>query len=309
MQSQLYHSMCHLHLPAPINKPEGVFSSYLQECGKGDKIRPYETAGRKYRSQRVVPSKYLQKELPGYISSQKTADSDSLSTLDSFDDNPDSTLSGTGRSIFRDYWDTDSDEKEVTSSYRHILSGGTPDHESSSSQHRSLVPRSISLDWSSYQQDYESVLTDKVPCDPHGYEDNLKVNEEGRTVLPSAAPLNVAKNSSVDHLMTRNPLASPSDTIIRREIFPEKYISTSTTLPSYEYKSKLTPSTLYHRRTLRSSLRDRNSSVSESLPTVADSISSQSTRLSVTFDTRVSIHEFSKPCESYIDDGWSKYFS
>ncbi len=258
-------------------------------------------------------------DLPGYISPRRAAgdDDDSVSTLGSNEGDAGSYSSGTSRSIFRDYWDTGSDEKGMSPASRHSLS--TPDQESSSSQHHSVAPRRISLDWSSYHQDYEGALTDEAAFDPYGYEDYLKINEEGRTVIPSAALLNVAKNKSADHFITRNPLASPTDpnpishssTVLRRKIFAHKYMSKNATLPSYEYKSKPTPtkqpSTLHNRR-LRSSLRDRSSSISESLPTVGDSILSESTRLSVTFDTHVSIHEYSKRCESYIHDGWSKFF-
>ncbi len=308
MQPELHNPLYYLHQPVPTNKPVRVLTNEFQECSQGDKVRPSKTARGKHGKQGMMPRKHLTKDLPGYISSQTATDSDtSLSTLDSCAESPDSYSSETGRSIFRDYWDTGSDGKGMGFSSRHRLIGGTPDQESNSSQHRSLVPRSISLDWSYYHQDYESELTDKVTCNPHGYEDHLKVNEEGRTVIPSAALLNVAKNNSADHPMIRNPLASPTSTNVRRVIFADKYTSTNSALPSYEYKSKLTPSMLYHRRTLRSSLRDRISSTSESLPTMARSISSQSTR-SVTFDTHVSIHEYSKPCESYIHDGWSKFF-
>ena len=70
------------------------------------------------------------------------------------------------------------------------------------------------------------------------------------------------------------------------------------------------PSNSYTKKMLRSSLRrDRSSSTSESLASMEESMISKSTRLSVSFDPRVSIHEYTKPCESYIMDGWSNYFS
>jgi len=258
-------------------------------------------------------------DLPGYIASQGL-DDDSVSTLGS-SEVLDKNADGGSRSIFGNYWGagTEAEEKDPHRSppQRKLSAATVETIELSFSTLEPLTTRRISLDWSSYHHDLEEALTKKAAAyDPYGYEYYIKINEAGRTVKPSAAILNVTKNNSIEHIRThrRNPLASCPDELEantpRRKIFVYKYASTPPGLPSYEYKYRSSSSGQHTRKLLRSSLRrDRSSSISESMTTMEESMISQSTRLSVSFDPKVSIHEYTKPCESYIMDGWSNFFS
>ena len=260
------------------------------------------------------------KDFPGYISSQRPEDEDSVSTLGSCGDNAgeDANNHGNIRSIFENYWSADEKSASAEPTFATNAIGITDLNQS---------VRRRSLDWSLYHYDIEEVMTKKGPArDPYGYEDCIKMNEAGRTVKPSAAILNVTTKISI-HLLktqTQNPRVSylpktdinvPNNKIAeRRKIFECKYPSFEPFVPSYEYNDKLLssvqPSNSYTKKMLRSSLRrDRSSSTSESLASMEESMISKSTRLSVSFDPRVSIHEYTKPCESYIMDGWSNYFS
>ena len=204
-----------------------------------------------------------------------------------------------------------------------------------------------SPDWASYINDElidrqkQRDSTKHWCSDTGGYETYLKANEDGRTVLPTAALVNDANASRSTHYARqyRNDHANQANLKLnvkvnpkpaRRKIFPRKYAEapTPSSLPSYEYMRSHSqaanarkkanaryrlPALLHNRKLLRSSLRDRSTSVSESIVTartitLEDSLLSSQSRLSVSFETKVTIHEYEKRSEQYIHDGWSERF-
>lgn len=265
--------------------------------------------------------------IPHYVSDN--ADDESVSTLGSNCEQHSSDVNDLNRSIFRDFWKSDvsSDDKKAISSSRH--SSSTPSIRTESSFHHEEVARldrythemTILPEWSSYLQDCnEEERFAARKTFGSGYEEFLKINEAGRTARPSAALLNDGTSrQSFRRYTPQNPLCSvPSSktTTTRRTIFSHKYTN-QPTLPSYGYKYNSSskragksplPFLLRNRKMLRSSLRDRSTSLSETTTADLSHLSSLS-RLSVSFDPRVSIHEFNKPFELYVADGWSKNFA
>lgn len=253
--------------------------------------------------------------IPDYIESP--SNDDSVSTLGSSDEPR--KLQRT-RSIFGVYWGVDDKGSPASPPIRKLSLNTMDTEESTISRYTDSIRNS--KDWSSYLTD--EVLDTKKDsstrkCDSDGYEAYLKINEAGRTVLPSAASL---KDSRVNqHRYLNGNRLTPGNTpnkqhfSQRRRLFPETSGQKTCSLPSYGYmytkpskgKAPL-PYLLRNKKMLRSSLRDRIVSMSESLTFEESALSSQS-RPSVSFETKVTIHEYEKPVQQCVHDGWSDRFA
>lgn len=154
------------------------------------------------------------------------------------------------------------------------------------------------------------------------YEDILKVNELGRTSMPNATSLKEVENNE-----DKSPLTTPVSTelltnsfnsntsslrnINARTIFSNKYSKSTPSFVSYGYIERTnnpvrkTSSTSSLRKKQRSCLRSRSCSVDS---TALASLQSSSTKPSVSFDSRVFVHEYEKPHDRYATNGWSKWF-
>lgn len=256
--------------------------------------------------------------LPDYIPSvisRSNSDDDSVSTLGSSEETSD-TISG--RSIFRDYWRAD--EKSAKSPNRKQSLTTLDTEDTTISRYADSIRQCP--DWTAYIND--EVFDNSRPAashrvDSNGYEAYLKVNEAGRTILPSAALLKDTKNTEHGETTSpNNPLSSPSIPQRqpgRRRIFPRYYGPLKPSVNSYGYmytkptkgKAPL-PFLLHNKKMLRSSLRDRSASLSEST-TLDDSYLSSQSRPSVSFEKKVTIHEYEKPVQQYVHDGWSERFA
>ena len=248
--------------------------------------------------------------LPEYIGKEPSGDDDSVSTLGS--DVPVLKNASSSRSIFRDYWSVD-EKASAFPSRKYSLD--TLDTELCTLDKYAESMRNCP-EWSSYIN--EEVLNrrhsdPRSHCgDPYGYEAYLKMNEAGRTALPSAALLNDGNIRA--SAVPANPLASVSQAPVRRKLFSRRYGPTpSSSLPSYGYmylnprkgRAPL-PFLLHNKKMLRSSLRSQ--SLSEST-TLGESLPSSESRPSVSFGMKVTVHEYDKPHQQYITDGWSKRFA
>lgn len=272
----------------------------------------------------------LPKYIPSYISGPSSSDDDSVSTLGSTEE---LSERGSGRSIFRDYWKADEkvaqqqQQQQQSCVRKHSLTTVTTGDTVMSSYADSIR---LSRDWTAYINEEvfdNSYSTNNRAAsihrrlDSNGYEAYLKVNEAGRTILPSAALLKDTNHTENQDMTPNNPLVSSTflnssqQQSTRRRIFPRVYGQLKSSVNSYGYmytkptkgKAPL-PFLLHNKKMLRSSLRDRSASLSEST-TLEDSYLSSHSRPSVSFERQVTIHEYEKPAQQYVHDGWSARFA
>ena len=256
-------------------------------------------------------------DIPNYIESP--SDDDSVSTMGSSDE---PRKLDRNRSIFGTYWGVDEKGSPATPPIRKLSLNTMDTEESTISRYADSIRNS--RDWSSYLND-EVLKTEKDSsrkCDSDGYEAYLKINEAGRTVLPSAASLKDSRTSQ--HTYLNGNIVTPGNSLNalnkqhfsrRRRIFRQTSGQKTCSLPTYGYmytqpsKGKVPlPCLLHNKKMLRSSLRDRNLSLAESLAFEESALSSQS-RPSVSFETKVTIHEYEKPVQQVVHDGWSERFA
>lgn len=266
-----------------------------------------------------LPASNIPHYIPSYISRPSSDDDDSVSTLGSVEETAE--RGGSGRSIFRDYWKADEKSLQQSPIRKQSLTTLATGETITSSYADSMR---LSRDWTAYI--HEEVFDDRRAASNHkrldsnGYEAYLKVNEAGRTILPSAALLKDTKNSEHEEMTPNNPLVSTmspnsQQPNTRRRIFPRVCWQLKSSVNSYGYmytkptkgKAPL-PFLLHNKKMLRSSLRDRSASLSEST-TLDDSYLSSHSRPSVSFERQVTIHEYEKPVQQYVQDGWSERFA
>ncbi len=161
-----------------------------------------------------------------------------------------------------------------------------------------------------------------VKCGAAGYEAYGKIKEADRTDLPYDASRKDSRTSQ--HTYVNGNIVTPGNSLNalnkqhfsrRRRIFRQTSGQKTCSLPTYWYtytqpsKGKVPlPCLLHNKKMLRSSLRDRNLSLAESLAFEESALSSQS-RPSVSFETKVTIHEYEKPVQQVVHDGWSERFA
>lgn len=238
-------------------------------------------------------------------------DDDSISTLGSADSNKASS-----RSIFGDYWGNS-------------VNQGSSGYSSANRKHslNTLVTEDSTIsryadhvlnhkDWSSYI--HEEVLEkekrqQKRPSLCEGYESCLKDNEAGRTVMPSAASLkNQGDRIPCSPLLSGISSRSQQH---RRKIFSNTYAYKSLLQNGhgYMYRTATTKGNAQlpyllnrNKKLLRSSLRDRSQSLSEY---TAFEESLPESQKSVSFEEKVTVHEYEKPAQHIVNDGWSQQFA
>jgi hypothetical protein len=284
-----------------------------------DKIVKSVTNTKMCDSRRQTPN--LPDYIPSYIS-RPSSDDDSVSTLGSIEEAAERGSSG--RSIFRDYWKADEKGSQKAPIRKQSVATLATGETIISSYADSIR---LSRDWTAYineevfdHNNHGTASSNHRRLDSNGYESYLKVNEAGRTILPSAALLKDTKNSEHEEMTPSNPLVStspnsPHQHNARRRIFPRVNWQLKASINSYGYmytkptkgKAPL-PFLLHNKKMLRSSLRDRSASLSEST-TLDDSYLSSHSRPSVSFERQVTIHEYEKPVQQYVHDGWSERFA
>jgi hypothetical protein len=254
--------------------------------------------------QRMTPP--LEIPVPAFISSgsplpDSCADDQSLSSLDSCED------SRGNRPIFGNYWKSSIEEEGAQ--LKQGMSIGTANTNSITMSSRCTQEAIMQLPdefaYQEFKRDFQAHTNKNTSTD---YEELIKENEIGRTTRPRSA--------SIKDITTEATSTMPKVARNKRIIFKNKYASSSPTLSSYGYidttnvsvrktssTSSLRSSSL--RKTKRSCLRSRSLSVDS---TALGSLQSSSSRLSVSFDDRVFIHEYEKPHERYTTNGWSKHF-
>jgi len=227
-------------------------------------------------------------------------DEESVSTLGSCEElNPCSTdsVSCAKRPIFGDYWnDKGARSKRSMSVDTDKTAASTL---LSKCSHQATLPMPEEFAYQEFNRDFFQYNSCDSTTD--GYEQFIKQIEVGTTAMPHFASLKDATDAET----ASGNLGSERT----RNIFKNKYSTSVTSLPSYAYAGLPTParkssSTSSLRRYKRSSLRKSTSADSTAL----DSVQSSSTRMSVSFDSTVFVHEYDKPRERYTADGWSKLF-
>lgn len=234
-------------------------------------------------------------------------DDDSISTLGSADSN-----NASSRSIFGDYWGN-SVNQGSSANRKHSLNTLVTE-DSTISRYADHVLNH--KDWSSYI--HEEVLEkekrqQKRPSLCEGYESCLKDNEAGRTVMPSAASLkNQGDRIPCSPLLSGISSRSQQH---RRKIFSNTYASKSLLQKGhgYMYRTATTKGNAQlpyllnrNKKLLRSSLRDRSQSLSEY---TAFEESLPESQKSVSFEEKVTVHEYEKPAQHIVNDGWSQQFA
>lgn len=285
-------------------KPEAEKVSTSQ---KGISIHDYTLAMTMHQKQTLVS---ISTKVPDYITD---TDDGSVSSLESLTDAMDRSENDTARNIFHEFWQEDKKRYEC----RKRLSDNTVDVASSSlpKGHSSCITKG-SQEWS--HPDFTGEL--KRPNRRNScniYEEVLMMNEAGRTVIPSAGLL---KHSEVGPVRPRCLSTGCAPQQPRRTIFTQKYSSVQSPISSYGYQintnheshnlphSTSLGSVVQNKRYLKPSLRGRSVSY-DSSTLVGSSVQSSQSKLSVSFDPNVSIHEFNKPYENYVAAGWSKLFA
>jgi hypothetical protein len=225
----------------------------------------------------------LVSSVPIWIEVEDSSDDDSVSSIESFDEDCSPRYSNS-RSIFNDYWSNDG--KTVPKLQRTISTSSTSS------------PR--------FQSDPQPLLTHQNVINSElvspEYELYLKENEEGRTTIPESTTLN---DDTVLMEFSPSDYNKGADHSLRG-IFAEKYSNSSPCLSSYKYASY--------------SVRKRSSSCGLLVkPPCLRKSSFDSTKCSnsttslskqvVSFDPKVSVHEFDKPTYNRPNDGWSSYFA
>jgi hypothetical protein len=257
--------------------------------------------------------------IPAYIASSHSGnnsgndeDDGSVSSLDSSEDFPCSP-SNSQRSIFGDFWNNTIHEEgshmkrgsqmmrndSISTAQTASITISRCSHQAVSRRYSEMTsppPDEFAYQIFNRNLDFQKPIGKSVS---DGYEEILQQNELGRTNMPRSTSLkDVADIDTLQSSSTRNA----------RTIFKNKYSTSSPSLSSYGYKDthvRKTSSTSSLRRKQRSILRPRSSSVDSS---GLGSLQSSSSRPSVSFDSRVFVHEYEKPHERYFANGWSKLF-
>lgn len=246
--------------------------------------------------------------VPSYIDD---VDGSSISSLESLNDAVDKRKTETSRSIFHEFWQ---EEKKESDSQNRTCSIMTLDTTSSIlSKGNSRITQG-SQEWSHPDFTGELIRPNRRNS-TNAYEEILMINESGRTVIPSSG---ILKHAMGVPNRPKNQSLHPQPP--RRTIFTEKYASVQSPVSSYGYQlptdkdgitlrqSYSLSSLLQSKRYLKPSLRGRSISY-DSSTMVESSVQSSQSKLTVSFDPNVSIHEFNKPYENYIAPGWSKLFA
>lgn len=238
-------------------------------------------------------------------------DDSSISTLGSADSNK-----ASGRSIFGDYWGKSLNQASSgysSANRKHSLNTLVTE-DSTISRYADHVLNH--KDWSSYI--HEEVLEKekrqhKRPSLCEGYESCLKDNEAGRTVMPSAASLK-NQGDRIPCSLLLSGISSRSQQP-RRKIFSNFYASKSLLQngQGYMYRTATRKGNAQlpyllnrNKKLLRSSLRDRSQSLSEY---TAFEESIPESLKSVSFEEKVTVHEYEKPAQHIVNDGWSQQFA
>jgi hypothetical protein len=231
------------------------------------------------------------------IIQMNSTDDDSVSTLESLEKGQ--------RSIFGNYWTSNDD---ISSGVESVHKASLTSQETASSTLSSFYDdgEHFQITGNRYQCD-TIVYQEYSQCDTisfkkksfYQYEDLIKENEEGRTFLPRAASLN--DNVQVDcNQLQKSHSIKRSTSGTRRNLFSNKYPEQRTSIRSYGYISQSSSTSLLQTtRRQRPCLRTSQT---------MDSLSSCNSKLSVSFDPRVSVHEYDKRFEKYTHDGWSSLF-
>mmetsp|Transcript_16430 Transcript_16430/g.23374 ORF Transcript_16430/g.23374 Transcript_16430/m.23374 type:complete len:360 (+) Transcript_16430:101-1180(+) len=255
------------------------------------------------------------KNYPQIINKDSFQDECDLSSLGS-DDETDHNVSfnsvNSSRSIFRKYWD-----KSKNTAYMKQEDSFTTDATTTTTISRRSQECDMTQDLN--KSFYSLQKQDSRRKDQEGdsiYEETIKEYEEGRTAAPLESYLNDYQNLSLHddvnvEQIPRTSLLKNSSLNARRRIFkhiPETIYHAKTSVQSYGYTSSFirkaqSTSALIARKRQRSCLRPRSFSLPEQMKD-----SSPSIHQSVSFDPKVSIHEFDKAHNIYAKDGWSKYF-
>jgi hypothetical protein len=272
---------------------------------KGISIHDYSFANDMHQP---VSSTQVTNCVPSYIDD---VDDSSISSLESLNDAVDKRKTETSRSIFHEFWQ---EEKKESDSQNRTCSIMTIDTTSSIlSKGNSRITQG-SQEWSHPDFTGELIRPNRRNS-TNAYEEILMINESGRTVIPSSG---ILKHAMGVPNRPKNQSLHPQPP--RRTIFTEKYASVQSPVSSYGYQlptdkdgitlrqSYSLSSLLQSKRYLKPSLRGRSISY-DSSTMVESSVQSSQSKLTVSFDPNVSIHEFNKPYENYIAPGWSKLFA
>ncbi len=248
-------------------------------------------------------------------------DDGSVSSLDSFEEEehfpvPSSQLKSK-RPIFAQYWkitDIDQaniDDRREVSTESASISIVTDCRSSTETLSRcareATMPFPDEFAYQEFKRDFTRYEKNKAS---DIYEDILKVNELGRTTIPNATSLKEVKSETSTDTFNSNTPNQKSANI--RSLFTNKYSHSSPTLLSYGYREHLhnsvrkTSSSSSLRKKQRSCLRRSRSCSVDS--TALGSLQSSSSKLSVSFDSRVFVHEYEKPHDKYTSNGWSRWF-
>lgn len=274
---------------------------------KGISIHDYSFAVSMHQH---LPSTQLAQCIPSYIND---ADDGSVSSLESLTDAVDRRKTENTRSIFHEFWQEGKKESEPKHRSCSIVTLDTTS--STLSKGTSRITQG-SQEWSHPDFTGELIRPNRRNT-TNAYEEILMINESGRTVTPSSG---ILKQSSGDSIRPRRQSLGCAPQPPRRTIFTEKYVSVQSPVRSYGYQlptdkdgitlsqSDSLASLLQSKRHLKPSLRCRSISYDSSTMVESSEQSSQS-KLTVSFDPNVSIHEFNKPYENYVAPGWSKLFA
>ncbi len=238
-------------------------------------------------------------------------DDGSVSSLDSCEEVP--IQSRSKRSIFNSYWKhTIAEEGPQTKQHDTTCSQTAKTSVTSSCSfsttrclHEAAMPLPLpdEFTYQEFNRDFSKNCISNNTC--NDYEAILKNNEVGRTAIPHSASLkDVPGNDSIPKFITNS---SSSGSF--RSLFKSKYSASSPSL-SYGYLDsnasfRKTSSASSLKKKQRSCLRNRSLSVDS---TAGVSLQSSSSKLSVSFDSTVCVHEYEKPHDRYTGNGWSKYF-
>mmetsp|Transcript_132 Transcript_132/g.190 ORF Transcript_132/g.190 Transcript_132/m.190 type:complete len:342 (-) Transcript_132:145-1170(-) len=248
--------------------------------------------------------------VPIYIDSRPSSSSDngqedehSVSSLESLEDFPaPSSSERPSKRIFADYWNHSIEEEGSQLKQKAISMNTTraASYTLSKCSQDSSMPIQDEFIYQEFNRDFHNYSSNSTT---DGYEEILKENEIGRTSMPSSTSLKDANEST--------NTTQKAETGNKRSIFKNKYSDSVPSLVSYGYRCsnmpvRKTSSTSSLRKKQRSCLRSRSLSVDS---TAMASLQSSSSRLSVSFDSRVCVHEYEKPLQRYTGNGWSKWFA
>lgn len=255
-----------------------------------------------------TPNKF---PVPIYVSSQHSCldksnkdDDDSVSSLDSCDDAT-STNTPTKRSIFGHNRNRSSSEDGSHMKHQDSSSSWTERTSSLTASSRCSLEATMELpDEFAFQEFNRKIDHYANKSTSDGYEQILKNYEVGCTTMPRSTSLN---DTTEDETKPKRNAINNSGN--HRSLFKNMYSLSSPSL-AYVYRDsvvqvKKTSSTSSLRKKHPSCLKSRSLSIDS---TAIGSLHSSCSKLSVSFDSRVFVHEYEKPCDRYTDNGWSKWF-